>query len=115
MSYSLVFGMYLLKHQYKFQSISFYLQYFNTLNSPDHSFEFYILINKNRSNANKCIIMPLREIVVFEYDIVRHGTPFVGKTRGKIYNKIKWLKLLNMTHNPLVLGSSPSGPTNKIK
>lgn len=61
------------------------------------------------------LLLSLREIVVFEYDIVRHSTPFVGKTRGKIYNKIKWLKLLSMTHNPLVQGSSPCGPTNKIK
>ncbi len=57
----------------------------------------------------------LRDIRVFEYDTIRLNTPLVAFSRGKINNKINNLLLKCMTHNPLVLGSSPSGPTNYIK
>ncbi len=57
----------------------------------------------------------MRDIYVFESDTVRHISPFVVVSRSKINIKINKLNFIWRTHNPLVLGSSPSGPTIKIK
>ena len=46
--------------------------------------------------------------------MVRHNATDCSGRRGKKLIKINMLKSESRTHNPLVLGSSPSGPTNKI-
>ncbi len=57
-------------------------------------------------------IFRAREIRVFEYTAIHVNSPNVVDEHSKFTYKINEIILVGRTHNPLVVGSSPTGPTN---